>query len=435
MPSVRETVLNLTTRIIEKKEPCHIVLSQALGKSSDLQEKDRALIKLLVYGVVERRLMLDRIIEELSGRPINKLKPVVRNILRIGIYQLAFTDIPDHAAVFETVALTKKGPASPFKAFVNANLRSFQRRKDFFMQEFAADLTEDERLSYEFSMPLWITHMWQQSYGPAETARILRAFLEPHGIPIRINISKASEKEVIAALEARSIRAEKSGLCDNAYILYDCPALTLISEFNDGLFTVQDGACVLSGQMLGLRGGEKVLDLCAAPGGKTLNAADILKFKESENIHGHVTACDISKEKTDLIVDSVRRCGFDNISVTVNDATVRNENFVDAFDVVICDLPCSGLGIIGKKPDIKYNASPEGIAELAELQRKILTNAFDYVRKGGKLLYSTCTLTTAENAENVRFITDNSGFSLVEQRTILPGEYGSDGFFISLYRR
>ena len=260
MPSVRETVLNLTTRIIEKKEPCHIVLSQALGKSGDLQEKDRALIKLLVYGVVERRLMLDRIIEELSGRPINKLKPVVCNILRIGIYQLAFTDIPDHAAVFETVALAKKGPASPFKAFVNANLRSFQRRKDFFMREFAADLPEDERLSYEFSMPLWITHMWQQSYGPAETGRILRAFLEPHGIPIRINISKASEQEVIAALEARGIRAEKSGLCDNAYILYDCPAPTLISEFNDGLFTVQDGACVLSGQMLGLRGGEKVLE-------------------------------------------------------------------------------------------------------------------------------------------------------------------------------
>ncbi|MBR5369431.1 MAG: hypothetical protein IK138_09190 [Lachnospiraceae bacterium] len=461
MPSVRETVLNLTTRIIEKKEPCHIVLSQALGKSGDLQEKDRALIKLLVYGVVERRLMLDRIIEELSGRPINKLKPVVRNILRIGIYQLAFTDIPDHAAVFETVALAKKGPASPFKAFVNANLRSFQRRKDFFMQEFAADLPEDERLSYEFSMPLWITHMWQQSYGPEETGRILRAFLEPHGIPIRINISKASEQEVIAALEARGIRAEKSGLCDNAYILYDCPAPTLISEFNDGLFTVQDGACVLSGQMLGLRGGEKVLDLCAAPGGKTLNAADILKFKESapitdrservffqtisdnngtekgvkpaEVIYGHVTACDISKEKTDLIVDSVRRCGFDNISVTVNDATVRNESFVDAFDVVICDLPCSGLGIIGKKPDIKYNASPEGIAELAELQRKILTNAFDYVRKGGKLLFSTCTLTREENEVNTEFIEKSGMFELKEKRTVMPGTFGADGFYMSLF--
>ncbi|MBO4498431.1 MAG: hypothetical protein J5739_09525 [Lachnospiraceae bacterium] len=463
MPSVRETVLNLTTRIIEKKEPCHIVLSQALGKSGDLQEKDRALIKLLVYGVVERRLMLDRIIEELSGRPINKLKPVVRNILRIGIYQLAFTDIPDHAAVFETVALAKKGPASPFKAFVNANLRSFQRRKDFFMREFAADLPEDERLSYEFSMPLWITHMWQQSYGPAETGRILRAFLEPHGIPIRINISKASEQEVIAALEARGIRAEKSGLCDNAYILYDCPAPTLISEFNDGLFTVQDGACALSGQMLGLRGGEKVLDLCAAPGGKTLNAADILRYRESkagsndserillqssnhpareeteeavqsaEVTRGHVTACDISKEKTDLIVDSVRRCGFDNISVTVNDATVRYESFVDAFDVVICDLPCSGLGIIGKKPDIKYNASPEGIAELAELQREILTNAFDYVRKGGKLLFSTCTLTEEENEVNTEFIEKSGMFELKEKKTVMPGTFGADGFYMSLF--
>lgn len=433
MPSVRETVLNLTTRIIEKKEPCHIVLSQALGKSGDLQEKDRALIKLLVYGVVERRLMLDRIIEKLSGRPINKLKPVVRNVLRIGIYQLAFTDIPDHAAVFETVALAKKGPAAPFKAFINANLRSFQRQSDFFMKEYADSLGLEEKLSYTYSMPLWITHMWQQSYGPAETGRILRAFLEPHGIPIRINISKASEQEVIAALEARGIRAEKSGLCDNAYILYDCPAPTLISEFNDGLFTVQDGACVLSGQMLGLRGGEKVLDLCAAPGGKTLNAADILKFKESENIHGHVTACDISKEKTDLIVDSVRRCGFDNISVTVNDATVRNESFVDAFDVVICDLPCSGLGIIGKKPDIKYNASPEGIAELAELQRKILTNAFDYVRKGGKLLFSTCTLTREENEVNTEFIEKSGMFELKEKKTVMPGTFGADGFYMSLF--
>ncbi len=432
MPSVRETVLNLTTRIIDKKEPCHIVLTQALGKSGDLQEKDRALIKLLVYGVVERRLMLDRIIEELSGRPINKLKPVVRNILRIGIYQLAFTDIPDHAAVFETVALAKKGPAAPFKSFINANLRSFQRQSDFFMKEYADSLGRDEKLSYTYSMPLWIVQMFIKEFGSDKTEDILTAFLEPNGLPVRINVSKAKEEDVIVSLTSQEIRAEKSTLCDNAYVLYDCPAPNLVKEFRDGLITVQDAACALSGRMIGLEGNESVLDLCAAPGGKSLNAADIMLSKGGA---GSVVSCDISDSKVALIRENVDRCGFKNIELRVNDATIFNPEFEGRFDAVICDLPCSGLGIIGKKPDIKYNASLEGIADLQDLQRKILVNALRYVRKGGKLLYSTCTLTTAENSDNVRFIIDNSEFSLVEQRTILPGEFGSDGFFISLFTK
>ena len=432
MPSVRETVLNLTTRIIEKKEPCHIVLGQALGKQSDLPEKDRAFIKVLVYGVVERRFMLDRIIEKLSGRPINKLKPVVRNILRIGIYQLAFMDVPDHAAVFETVALAKKGPAAPFKSFINANLRSFQRQSDFFMKEYADSLGRDEKLSYTYSMPLWIVQMFIKEFGADKTEDILKSFLEPNGLPVRINVSKAKEEDVIASLTSQGIRAEKSSLCDNAYVLYDCPAPNLVREFKDGLITVQDAACALSGRMIGLEGNESVLDLCAAPGGKSLNVADIMLSKGGA---GSVVSCDISDSKVALIRENVDRCGFKNIELRVNDATVFNPEFEGRFDAVICDLPCSGLGIIGKKPDIKYNASLEGIADLQDLQRKILVNAFRYVRKGGKLLYSTCTLTTAENSDNVRFITENSEFSLVEQRTILPGEFGSDGFFISLFNR
>ena len=432
MPSVRETVLNLTTRIIEKKEPCHIVLGQALGKQSDLPEKDRAFIKVLVYGVVERKVMLDKIIENLSGRPTSKLKPIVRNILRIGIYQLGFMDVPDHAAVFETVALAKKGPAAPFKSFINANLRSFQRQSDFFLKEYADSLGFEEKLSYTYSMPLWIVQMFIKEFGADKTEDILKAFLEPNGLPVRINVSKAKEENVIASLSAKGIRAEKSTLCDNAYVLFDCPAPNLVKEFKDGLITVQDAACALSGRMIGLEGNERVLDLCAAPGGKTLNAADIMLSKGGT---GSIVSCDVSDSKISLIRENVERCGFENIELMVNDATVFNPEFEDRFDAVICDLPCSGLGIIGKKPDIKYNASPEGIAALQELQRKILVNAFRYVRKGGKLLYSTCTLTTAENSENVRFITDNSGFSLVEQRTILPGAFGSDGFFVSLFKK
>ncbi|MCR5829804.1 MAG: 16S rRNA (cytosine(967)-C(5))-methyltransferase RsmB [Lachnospiraceae bacterium] len=431
---IRKTVLELLIRIIEKKEPCHIVLGQALGKLSELPEKDRALIKLLVYGVLERKIMIDRIIEELSSRPINKIKPIVRNILRIGIYQLAFTDVPDHAAVYESVALANKGPAAPFKSFINANLRSFQRRSGYFMNEYPASLEQDEKLSYEYSMPLWITRMWIGRFGALKTEEILKAFLEPHGLPIRINISKAKEEDVIASLTSKGIKAEKSSLCDNAYILYDCPAPHLVEEFEKGLFTVQDAACALSGQMIGLSGNENVLDICAAPGGKTMNAADIMLARAAgiEEV-GHVTACDISRNKTDLINENVSRCGFDNISVMINDATVYNEKFEDQFDVVICDLPCSGLGIIGKKPDIRYNASTEGIRELSQLQRNILMNAFRYVKNGGKLLYSTCTLTEEENEGNCGFIEKTGMFEPVTQRTIIPGTYGADGFFMSLF--
>ncbi|MCR5432220.1 MAG: 16S rRNA (cytosine(967)-C(5))-methyltransferase RsmB [Lachnospiraceae bacterium] len=431
---IRKTVLEILTRIIEKKEPCHIVLGQALEKMSDLPEKDRAFVKLLVYGVLERKIMLDRVIEELSGRTINKVKPIVRNILRIGIYQLAFTDVPDHAAVFETVSLAKKGPAAPFKSFINANLRSFQRRRDYFMIEYPKTLEPKEKLSYEYSMPLWITQMWLKRFGTEQTEKIMKAFLEPHGLPVRINISKAKEDDVIAALTAQGIKAEKSALCDNAYILFDCPAPNLVKEFSEGLITVQDAACVLSGQMIGLKGSENVLDICAAPGGKTMNAADImLALAGSKERAGHVTACDISQNKTDLINENIERCGFDNISVMINDATVFNEKFEDAFDVVICDLPCSGLGIIGKKPDIRYNASVEGINELSELQRKILRNAFRYVKRGGKLLYSTCTLTEAENEKNCEFIEKSGSFKLVASKTIMPGTFGADGFYMSLF--
>jgi len=431
---IRKIVLELLIRIIEKKEPCHIVLGQALEQQRDLPEKDRAFIKLLVYGVLERKIMIDKIIGELSSRPVNKLKPIVRNILRMGIYQLAFTDVPDHAAVFETVALAKKGPAAPFKSFINANLRSFQRRSEYFMNEYPANLEPAEKLSFEYSMPLFITEMWLERFGAEETEKIMKAFMEPNGLPIRINVSKAKEEDVIASLTGQGIKAKKSELCDNAYILFDCPAPGLVREFREGLITVQDAACALSGQMIGLKGDENILDICAAPGGKAMNAADIMLSRINNREHvGHVTACDISQNKINLINENIERCGFDNISVMINDATVFNDKFEDAFDVVICDLPCSGLGIIGKKPDIKYNASVEGIKELAELQKKILRNAFRYVKKGGKLLYSTCTLTEEENEGNCAFIEKTGMFEMLSAKTIIPGSYGADGFFMSLF--
>ena len=283
-------------------------------------------------------------------------------------------------------------------------------------------------MSLRFSMPEWIVRYFCDNYGEEAAERAFGHYFEPSKTFIRCNSSKIAPDELFERLKARGIAAEKTDI-ERCLKISDYSKLGGIPEFEEGLFTVQDMSSIMAGEIADVRPGMKVLDLCAAPGGKSLNIADRMMSAENKAPgQGTVTACDISEQKVRLIDENIARCGFQNIVTRVNDATVFVPDFENAFDTVIADVPCSGLGIIGRKPDIKYNMTPEGQKELVALQRSILENAVRYVKQGGRLLFSTCTVNHAENEENVSFI-ERKGFKCELQKQLLPGDNGADGFF------
>ncbi len=435
----RNIALEIIISILEEKKPLHSILLTSLNGIEDKREK--AFVARLVRGCVERAYSIDRVIDSVSSVKVKKQKPVIRNILRSGVYQILFMDsVTDFAACDESVKLAGKRGFRSLQGFVNGVLRNICRNKDNFLKDIS-----DGALSMHYSVPDWIVDVFCSSYGKDRTEKAFNYFLSENEVSVRINTSKISPADFEKRIDG--YRAEKNRYLDNCYRLYDFGSIEDIPEFKEGLFTIQDMSSALVGHICdnlfkaGSVKGKKALDLCAAPGGKSLYLADIGM---------EVTSCDISEMKLDLIRENVNRCRFDNIELKQNDATVYNTEFEGKFDLVLCDLPCSGLGIIGKKPDIKYNITPEKVDELAGLQKSILKNAVKYVKPGGYLIYSTCTVTPKENTENVKYLLKQSGIEALPVKKylpegieakqeednfiqILPGEYDSDGFFISLY--
>ena len=439
--NARGIALYNVTEILEEKKPLHIVLKESLDGIED--EKERAFTARLTRGCVERVLTLDSILNRISKVKTEKMKPAIRNILRISLYQILFMDAaPDFAVCNEAVKLTAKRGLSALKGFVNGVLRNICRRKEEFLSEI---YSEGTNMSFRFSVPEWIKEEYIQEFGKQKTYSIFCYYLKDNPVSVRFNTS----------VDPAFAKWEKEqGIEKNPYLNYcgylkGAGAVEKLEGFKNGSFTVQDLSSVLAGFVADSAwksqggSGKSVLDLCAAPGGKSLHMADM----------GYeVVSCDISERKTALIDEAAKRCGFKNISVMVNDALVYNPEFEKSFDVVICDLPCSGLGIIGKKPDIKYNMTPEKSLELAVLQKDILKNAVRYIKDGGVLVYSTCTLRKCENTENAEYIKKELGLTGIPVKEhlpkeivpkgeedcyiqILPGEYGSDGFFISCFKK
>ena len=433
--------------ILEEKKPLHIVLSGSLDKQTE--EQDKRFISRLTRACVERALTIDRITDSYSSVKVKKMKPVIRNIIRMGICQILFMDsVTEFAACDESVKLTGKRGFRGLSGFVNGVLRTVCREKIKIL-----DGIENGVPSYKYSIPEWIVGLFNETFGEKESEEAFKYFLSENGIGLRCNISVADAKEVMDNL--KSSAPDKETVRENGYInycfsVYGLGSASGLKGFNEGQFVVQDFSSVLLGYTADAcykakhgdtngKASAKVLDLCAAPGGKSMHMADM----------GYtVTSCDLTEAKCSLIREAADRCDIKNVDVKVNDATVYNESFERAFDIVICDLPCSGLGIIGKKPDIKYNASPEKCEELAKLQKEILKNAKKYLKPDGILMYSTCTLTRCENIDNYRFLTDELGLNGIPLKdklpygiepqnaddayiVIRPGRYGSDGFFIS----
>jgi 16S rRNA (cytosine967-C5)-methyltransferase len=407
-----------------------------------LDARDAALATHIFYGVLQNRTYCDYIIDSFSTVRTGRLEPLVLDILRLSVYQLVFLDkIPPSAAVSEGVRLAKKHANPRAAGLVNAVLRKIASTRESLPPVRAA--TEAERLAIEKSHPLWIVEAYLEQFGPEITEALLAANNATPPVYATVNKLKASREEVLSALQSAGVTAEPYPHLEDTIKIFGQGKLESLKAFRDGLLFVQDPAARLCVTAAGLKPGMRVLDACAAPGGKTFAAAIDMGGE------GRITSCDVSEKKVALIRSGARRLGFDSVvTATVQDATRRREDFVHSFDAVLADVPCSGLGVIRKKPDIRYKAEEE-LRLLPDLQLRILTNLAETVRPGGVLLYSTCTLLRRENEAVIEaFLGIRDDFA--PEPFTLPGPFGSapegmttllgykhdtDGFFICRMRR
>lgn len=424
--NLRALSLDVIIEVLEKDGFSNQVLNQVLQKYQYLEKNERSFITRLSLGTIENMILLDEIISSFSKTKIKKMKPVIRNILRMSVYQIYFMDsVPESAVVNEAVKLAKKRGMAGLSGFVNGLLRNVIRE-----EKPLSDFQKD--LSTSYSCPKWLTDLWEEEYGAEITKEILEGFEGKDVTTIRTNLTKISPSELKSALEKEGMKVMPTGL-EYAFYISGFDYLEKSESFQKGLFYVQDLSSMMVAESADIKGCEKVLDMCAAPGGKSLHVAEKLALKGDE---GSVDARDVSLEKTSRIEENKKRTGLSNLYVKVWDATVLDKDAIENYDVVICDLPCSGLGVISKKPEIKYRASLEEIEDLANLQKEILKNGVQYVKSGGRLLYSTCTVNKKENDEVTNWISETyPDFVLQSEEQIFPKKDGWDGFYIAVFEK
>ncbi|MBQ8687443.1 MAG: 16S rRNA (cytosine(967)-C(5))-methyltransferase RsmB [Ruminococcus sp.] len=431
--SARRLAVTLLEQTERNEGYSNLLLDHALEESG-LDARDKRLCAALYYGVLERKLTLDHIISKYSKKPPRKLDGIVLQILRTGLYQLLYMQqIPDTAAVSESVKLTKKCRKASASGFVNAVLRSFLRDE----KKIALPEEPDARVSVQYSAPLWLVQMLFKDYGEEEAISFLSDALDAAPLTIRRNPLVMTEEKLLAAFAEEGI--EKHPLIPDAYTLKG-GNIRKNSAFEQGAFHVQDAASQLCAAALDAKPGMTVLDLCAAPGGKTFTIAEYMEGT------GMVYAFDLQPQRAGLIEKGAERLRLKNVQAQAGDASVWNEMLPKA-DRVLCDVPCSGIGVIRRKPEIRYKDRTQ-FADLPGIQYAILENASGYVKEDGILLYSTCTILKEENEQVVeRFLNAHPEFEpepLLPQlheklaapmMTLLPSFAGSDGFFMAKLRR
>lgn len=429
----REVALNIINRVLIEGAYSNLVLSNELNES-DLNEKDRALVTELVYGTIRRKKTLDMIISNYI-KDISLMDERVLNILRMAIYQMRFLDkVPEFAACNEAVELAKQISVQDSK-LVNGILRSYTKNPD------DMDVKDKiDRLVYQYSYEPWFIRMMYKQYGEENGRKILSGLNATPKVTVRVNASKGDYDEVFERLEEMEYDVEEGYACPEAIIIKGGSSIENNELFKEGLITVQDESAMLVSPLLDLNPGDVALDLCAAPGGKTTHIAELLEDE------GKVYSFDLHENKLSLINENLHRLGLNNVEVEAMDATKLNSKYVACADKVLIDVPCSGLGIIRKKPEIKWNKSRKSLKDLVPTQRAIMENAWMYLKNGGTMIYSTCTLNTEENQDNVEWFLNKYKDAKVEKiflgnmdnfiynndgsLTILPNEY-MDGFYIA----
>lgn len=449
--NIRNLALDVIISVMDKGAYSDKAIHGALEKHQGLEKRDRSFLTRLCQGTIEYAVQSDYIINLFSKTKVRKMKPVIRAILRMGVYQIMHMDsVPDSAVCNEAVKLANKRKFTNLKGFVNGVLRNISREKE----NIKFPEKKDGFCAYasvKYSMPGWIVEYLTDSYGQTRTEKIFEGFLKADkGVSVRCNISKAAPDDIFKMLEKQGIKVDKSELFDYAFTIDEFDRLTDIYAFDKGYIQVQDQSSILAGHVSVINGNEKIIDICAAPGGKTLHAADRLEAAGNGSSKGKVISCDLTEQKVRLINENVERNGFDNVTVIKNDALVYRKEWENTADIIIADLPCSGLGVIGKKCDIKYKTTKEDIISLSKIQRKILKNVSRYLKKGGQLLYSTCTIAKEENEDNAEWILKNLPFKKADilKRVpeklrkymkddsyiqILPDMAQTDGFFVAAF--
>ncbi|MCI8597137.1 MAG: 16S rRNA (cytosine(967)-C(5))-methyltransferase RsmB [Lachnospiraceae bacterium] len=443
--NTRELILGILMEVTRQEEYSHIAIRNVLEKYQYLDKQERAFITRVTEGTLEWMLHLDYIIGQFSSVKLNKIKLPIRNILRMSVYQLKFMDsVPDSAVCNEAVKLAQRKGFHQLKGFVNGVLRNIAR--NISQVEYPSQTEAKKYLSVMYSMPEWIVQDWLDIYGRETTERILKDFLEKRPLSIRTNLEKISSQRLKERLEQQGIQVTQVPGISYALEIENFDYLRAIPEFQEGLFQVQDISSMLAVEAASPKAGDVCIDVCAAPGGKSLHLGEALKGT------GCVEARDLTEYKAELIRENIRRMGADNIEVRVWDACEKDETSLETADVLLADLPCSGLGVLGKKTDLKYRMTKEQQKELAALQRQILSTVQAYVKPGGTLVYSTCTINREENEENVAWFLKEYPFEAVPLEgelweiyggkthgqgyvQLLPGLQGCDGFFIAKFRK
>lgn len=474
MENTRELILDMLMEILEKGTYSHLVVRDVLNKYDYIDSRDKAFVKRVMEGTLERMIQIDYILDQFSKVPVSKMKPLIRNLMRMSVYQLLYMDsIPDSAVCNEAVKLAGKRGFKGLSGFVNGVLRNIARNK----QKISYPDQGKEKckyLSVWYSMPEWLIKMWISAYGEEKTILILDGLLKEHPVTVRLKESLSEEQinRWLAELKQQTVKVTQHPYLSYACQLSNTEGVRNLPGYEEGYFVVQDVSSMLVTEAAGITDEEQdqmsaglpvaellpmnadmsdedtgmlVVDVCAAPGGKSLHMAEKLAGK------GKVISRDLTEYKVSLIRDNIERMGYKNIVVQVWDATVLDESLIGKADVVLADLPCSGLGIMGKKRDIKYRMNEDALKELVQLQKQILDVIWQYVKPGGILIYSTCTINPEENNKMVEWFIKEHPFELQSLAPFLPeklkddGESGmlqlfpgiheTDGFFLARLKR
>lgn len=468
MVNIREIVLNILMEYDKDGGRKTTLLKDALEKYDYLETRDKAFIKRVVEGCLERNIQIDYVIDSFSKTEVKKMQPLIRSLIRMGTYQIMFMDnIPDSAACNEAVKLAQKHKFAGLKGFVNGVLRNISRNKENISYPDKNENGGVDYLSVVYSQPSWLCKMWLTEYGFERTEGMLKFFLEPRPTAIRCTVdprdgvSGSSDMEIATEnanklkkeLEDAGVVVKENPILPYALELEKTDNIKYLPGYAEGRFAVQDVSSMLVTEIAGILKGHTVIDVCAAPGGKSMHAA------QKVGADGKVFSRDVSTAKKELIAENAARLGLDNITIEVVDAKIHDDNMKRNADYLYLDVPCSGLGIIGRKSDIKQNIKKAKLDELTKLQWDIVKACWDYVKVGGTLMYSTCTVNKAENEQMVKricaelpfepvditdvlpkYIIENDKYNIKDTAKkgyiqLLPGEFGTDGFFIAKLKR
>jgi len=443
--SPRELAMHVLTQVEQEGAYSNLLLNTALQKAA-LSKSDAGLATELIYGTISRLNTLDYFLDKYVNKGTRKLQPWVRALLRLSLYQIIYLDrIPDHAVVSEAVNLAKRRGHQGISGMVNGVLRNILRQKESLA--IPADLPAAKRISLQHSHPEWLVERWISQYGPETAEAICAANNEPPAVSVRVNTTMISREELLKEMEGRGLQAAPSTLSPYGIVVKGAGNMALTDWYREGMISIQDESSMLVAEAVGPEPGMRVLDCCAAPGGKSAHMGELMKDQ------GSIVANDIHSHKGKLIADQAARLGLDCIRTVTGDALELPSRFEPAsFDRILLDAPCSGLGVIRRKPDLKWGKTEEDIREIEALQSKLLDSVSALLRPGGVLVYSTCTIEPQENEGVVTsFVNRHPEFELDETGSlsrlkdnalvrgggiqILPQHYHSDGFYIARLRR